>query len=196
LPPSKIPAKPIDLFENDPPMHFKLDILPIASIEPYYLMGIFNWTKKQQQIILSVKQFQLDPTRAYHIFDFWEKRYYQIQSNDSKEIPLKGHSAKLLAIHPINEIPQLISSTFHITQGGVEIEKFEFNPESDEILIEITKSGQNQGQLYLYLPAPYHEKELVSDAKQSELFHQQNGLLGIEIAFADRTQITIKLEKG
>jgi len=46
------------------------------------------------------------------------------------------------------------------------------------------------------LPAPYHEKELISDAKQSELFHQQDGLLGIEITFADRTQITIKLEKG
>lgn len=195
LPPSKVPAKPIDLFENDPPTHFKLEVSPNASIDTYYLMGIFNWTKKAKQIVLSATEFQLDSTLSYHIFDFWEKRYYQIHADDSKEISLRGDSAKLFAIHPMIGIPQLISSTFHFTQGGVEISKFEFDPDSDEILIEITKSGQNQGQLYLYLPPSYRERDLISDATQGGMFHQQDGLLGIEISFEDRTQINIKLEK-
>jgi len=194
LPPSKFPAKPIDLFENDPPMYFKLEISPPLSMEPYYLMGIFNWSKKAKQIIISSEQFRLDSTRSYHIFDFWAKSYYQIPPNDSKEVLLRGNSAKLLAIHPLNEMPQLISTTFHITQGGTEISNFEFNPESNDISIEIAKSGRNQGQLYIYLPPNYHEKELISDGTQSSMFHQQDGLLGIEIAFEDRTQITIKLE--
>ena len=195
LPPSSIPATPLDLFENDPPKYFKLDIPPSESMGAYHLVGIFNWTKKAQPIPLSLEQLNLDSNLNYHVFDFWEKSYYQIDKNNIKEIPLKGHTAKLLAIRPITGGPQLISSTFHITQGNIEISQFEFNPNTLEISIEVVKSGQSHGQLFLYLPRPYHEKELLSDAKQSKLFRRQDELVGIEIDFEDRSQLTLKLEK-
>jgi alpha-galactosidase len=195
LPPSRIPAAPLDLFENDPPMYFKLDLPPSESIGACHLVGIFNWTKKVQQIPLSLEHLNLDSNLHYHVFDFWEKRYYQLEKNDKKELQLKSHTAKLLAIRPITEGPQLISSTFHITQGNIEISKFEFDPNALEISIEVVKSDQNHGHFFLYLPRPYHPKELLSDAKYSKLALHQDELVGIEMEFEERSQLTLKLEK-
>jgi len=195
IPPSKTPAISLDLFENDPPKYFKLDIPPSESVGACHLVGIFNWTKKTQPTPISLEQLALDSNLNYHVFDFWERTYFQLDKNNRKELQLKGYTAKLLAIRPITGDPQLISSTFHITQGNVEISKFEFDPNALEISIEVVKSGKNHGRLFLYLPRPYHEKELLSDAKQSKLFRGQDALVGIEIDFEDRSKITLKLEK-
>ena len=195
LPPIKDHATPIDLFENAPPIHLKLDVSPNPPTAPYHLVGIFNWTKKEKTILLSIEYLNLKPDVAYHVFDFWEKRYFQIRHDHRKIKPLKGHTAKLLAIRPIEDTPQLISSTFHLTQGAAEITNFKFNSNSMEISIEITKSGRNQGRLFLYLPPAYHEKELLSDASRASMFRQQDGLLGIQLRFEEKAQLTIKLMK-
>ncbi|NVM54345.1 MAG: hypothetical protein HWN66_11640, partial [Candidatus Helarchaeota archaeon] len=196
LPPYEEPAMPIDLFENSPPMYFKLEIAPKKFFEPYHLIGLFNWTKKKRTVPISVEKLQLGQDGSYHIFDYWTKKYFQMDADHPEIGYLQKNTAKLLVIRPDTGMPQLIASSFHITQGAVEVTNFKFNSDSNEILIELTKPGPNQGKLYFSLPPPFHEKQLITDATESSMFRHQNGLLTIEIQFEEQTHITIKLEKA
>ncbi|MFX1298256.1 MAG: glycoside hydrolase family 36 protein, partial [Promethearchaeota archaeon] len=196
LPPTKDPAIPIDLFEKIPPMYLKLEISSNPLFAPYYLVGIFNWTKKEKKVLISPEVLQINPKVTYHVFDFWEKRYFQINSGSSKPRLLKKHSAKLLVIRSLTKKPQLIASTFHFSQGAVEITNFTFNSQKYEISIEVTKAGPNHGFLYLFLPPSYQEKELISNTYHNSMFRHEDGLLVIEIRFEDKVQITIKLKKS
>jgi len=65
---------------------------------------------------------------------------------------INPHSAKIFAIHQAKAIPTLLSSSFHITQGGVEIKQFKFDPQANSLHISLEKQGENKGNLYIYLP--------------------------------------------
>ena len=195
LPTHKSSAVPIDLFENSPPIYYKLQISPEKILSPYYLVGIFNWTKKEIKVPISVQQLQLPENVVYHVFDFWTKRYFQIDADHENIGHLKKNRVKLLVIRRDDNKPQLIASSFHIAQGNIEITNFEFNSSSNEISIEMTRPGDNQGRLYLYLPPAYREKELISDAPRSNMFRHQDGLITIELRFENAARATVKLEK-
>ncbi len=193
LPPSKTPAIPLDLFENSPPMYLKYEITSSHFSTPFYLVGIFNWTKKTKSILISIERFQLDPNLTYHIFDFWEKKYFQIRKDHAKIKELKGHSVKFLVIRPTKQEPQFIASTFHFSQGAIEITKYEFNPETNEVSLEIKKPGRNKGQLYLYLPSSFQETELISESP-CDMARNEDDLLVINIRFENSANITLKLK--
>lgn len=195
LPASRKSAIPIDLFEADPPMYLKLEIAKSSLFDPYYLIGIFNWTKKSQEICISAEQFQLPKNSALHVFDFWEKRYFQLQRDEEQFHNLQKDSAKLLVIRPIRDTPQLIASTFHITQGATEITNLEFDLQNRNLTIELEKPGLNQGKIFLYLPDAYKEKNVTTSALSSESYRSQDGLLVIQVQFEDKTKIRVTFEK-
>lgn len=196
IPVYKKSAVPIDLFENRPPRVFKLEVTPEKVFKPYYLIGVFNWTKKEMTISVSVERFQLPPDVSYHVFDYWTRRYFQIDSGHIKIRHLRKNRAKFLVIRPNTGNPQLIASTFHITQGTTEVTQFEFNATTKELSITLNKPGRNQGRLYLSIPPPYREKELISDAPRSNMFRHQDGLLTIELRFENETQLILKLQNS
>ncbi|MHA1130604.1 MAG: alpha-galactosidase [Candidatus Helarchaeota archaeon] len=194
IPPSKDSAIPLDLFEADPPTLLKLKITPKKFFSPYYLFGLFNWTKKAHEITISIDQFQLNPAATYHIFDFWSREYFQLHGTQAITRDLKKHSAKLLVIRPKAETPQLIASSFHFRQGIKEVTNFEFDSQTNILSIEITKPGSNQGCLYLYIPPAYHKIELLNE-HPSSLEQTKDGLILIHTAFENTIQILLKLEK-
>ncbi len=185
-------AVPFDLFENNPPTYFKLDMNPEQFFEPYYLVGVFNWTKKEKTVIISAKQLQLSDEGKYHVFEVWTKDYFQIDAEHSSIRTLKKNRANLLVIRPIMENPQLIASSFHISQGLSEITNFQFDSASNEISLEVVKPGSNQGSLYFYIPPPLQEKELVTEAPRSNMFRHRDGLLVVELEFEERATVNLK----
>jgi len=189
-------AVPIDIFENFPPTYYKLAITPKEFFEPYYLIGAFNWTKKKKTINVSIKHLQLSEDEKYHVFEFWTKKYFQIDTAHSKIRHLKRNRANLLVIRPIKDEPQLIASTFHITQGLSEITNFKFDSPANELTIEVTKPGRNQGRLYIYLPPPLQEKKLITDVPRSNMFRHPDGLLSIELRFENQASVTVQLSKS
>lgn len=193
LPANETSAVPIDLFEHSPPSYYKLEIDSSGWFDSYHLIGVFNWTKKDQTVPLSPQEFQLDSSTRYHAFDFWEKRYYQIDSKGAHVLLIKKNRVKLLVIRPVTDLPQLIASTFHLTSGAREISQFKFNPESQELVIAIAKPGWNEGRLYLSIPAPYREKEILSNAPRANMFSHPDGLVIIELGFENSAQVTLKL---
>jgi hypothetical protein len=184
----------LDLFEHSPPNVFKLDLAATEALEAYNIVGIFNWTKKELTRAISIELLQLEKDKKYHIFDFWERRYFQIDASHAKVRHLKKSRAKLLIVRPDTGNPQLIASTFHFTSGATEITKFQFDPKTKAIAIEITKAGRNQGHLYLYLPAAYREREVSSNAPKFSMFRHRDGLLTVELRFENQAQITLKLQ--
>jgi hypothetical protein len=105
----------------------------------------------------------------YHFFEFWDKKYFGIHSKSFQTEPIEPHSVKLFAIHEFKDGPTLLSSSFHITQGGLEITQFLFNPDSNSLFISLEKQGTNKGNLYIYLPAPLQTPQIDLEGSCKEI---------------------------
>jgi alpha-galactosidase len=194
IPPSTDRVLPLDLFESNPPTVLKLEISPERFFNPYSLVGIFNWTKKTQEVSVSASQFQLDVKGTYHVFDYWQRRYFQIHGDETHITELKRNSAKLFVVRPAKEVPQLIASTFHFKQGKEDVTNFTFNAQTNTLRIAVTRPGSNSGALYICLPPAFQEKELIAESSCS-MERTDDGLLLIELAFEEKTELKLQLEK-
>ncbi|MHA1264405.1 MAG: alpha-galactosidase [Candidatus Helarchaeota archaeon] len=194
LPPLSTAAIPLDLFEHSPPQIYKLTVPATPLFDQYYLIGIFNWTKKAQVISISRDVLQLTPNQDYHIFDFWEKYYFSLKGTEVKQCRLQKNQAKFLIIRPQTPIPQLLATTFHFSSGAREISQYEFNPDSNELFIEITKPGKTQGTLYISVPASYEVKKLHSDALNSVLSIHSHGVISVQMEMEDRASLTLNFQ--
>ncbi len=194
IPPSTDRVLPLDLFESNPPTVLKLELSPQKFLDPYSLVGIFNWTKKTQEVPVALDRFQLDPKLTYHVFDYWQRRYFQIQGDETQMTELAKNSAKFFVIRPVKETPQLIASTFHFKQGKEEVTNFTFNAPTKILTIAVTKPGSNSGALYIYLPPLFQEVEIIAQPPCS-MERTADGLLRIELAFDDKAEIKLQLKK-
>ena len=58
----------------------------------------------------------------YTGFEFWEKQPFSYESTEKQfSVEVPPHAVRLVAIHPIKDVPQWISSDRHITQNGMEV---------------------------------------------------------------------------
>jgi hypothetical protein len=63
----------------------------------------------------------LDGTKAYVAFNFWEQKFHG-ELRGSLSVKLPPASVLLLAIHEKRDVPHVISTDRHVSQGGVELE--------------------------------------------------------------------------
>jgi alpha-galactosidase len=192
IPPYGTSASPLDLIEGNFP-----EILTLAIQTPFdnwKVIGLLNWSNKAKNSIIDLNKIFGPNQEKYHIFEFWEKKYLGIHEKEFKIDVINPHSAKLLAIHQVKAIPTLLSSSFHITQGGVEIKQFEFDPQTESLHIALEKQGEHKGNLYIYLPDPLQKKhiELKGDTQE---FVENDHILIINLHFKNETKIALEFRE-
>jgi hypothetical protein len=64
----------------------------------------------------------LDPSKSYHIFDFWNQKYLgQKKGTENLVADLKSEECLLVSVREVLEVPQIISTNRHIMQGMMEL---------------------------------------------------------------------------
>jgi hypothetical protein len=141
MPPHGQQARPIDLFDRDLP---RLWIVSATDRLPRHsLIGLFNWDQERLVIDESVERFGLDPKTEYAAFEFWSNRLLpnvndRIQFtlepigtnqsvNQEKSKKVVHHCCAAIAVRPILDHPQVLSTSRHISQGLVDIVKEEWS---------------------------------------------------------------------
>ncbi|HJQ79703.1 MAG TPA: hypothetical protein VJ828_07095 [Lacipirellulaceae bacterium] len=111
--------RPVDLFDERTP---RIWLLEDARREtPFYLLGLFNWdAEKSAHIDQSFKRIGLPPGDRYITFDYWDDKF-GINEGDAVHMMIDAASCRILALRPMAERPQLISTSRHITQGVVDV---------------------------------------------------------------------------
>lgn len=138
----------LDLFQNEMPEEV---IVPIARPwGRWRLVGLFNWSDAPVERTLP-SSLSMDQRKRYHIFDYWEQRYLNLEPGALQPVfHLPPHGATLLGFRPVQPSPHLVTTTFHISQGA---EITEWQLEDGNLTLTITLQRLAQGEVWLALPS-------------------------------------------
>jgi len=145
LPPWGQAAQPLDLFESGMPSLFQLAVE--RPWERWTLLGVFNW----EDTACTLKA-PLPPGRL-HVFDLWSGQYAGVLSGEAVFHGVPAHGCRLLALRGVQDRPQMVSSTFHFTQGALEIEDARYDGRRRALMLSLRPVAKKEGELVLYAPA-------------------------------------------
>lgn len=132
----------------------------------YNVVAFFNW--ENQASVLSVTPQELGiPDIDYTGFEFWEKQAFNYKTSDKKlSLEVPPHAVRLIAIHPLQEVPQWISSDRHIAQTGMEMVDAAWDKSRSRLKGTIRLVGSFPLTMYVRLPQQYiYEKIECMDAE-------------------------------
>ena len=130
MPGHQAEARPVDLFESktariwlltDTRHNVRRDII-----------GLFNWKEKEADTIAyDMVKLGLDAKTTYVAFDYWANKFIKPIQGILRQT-LEPGSCKILAVRPVADHPQLISTSRHITQGVIDVleERWDENKKS------------------------------------------------------------------
>lgn len=189
LPPYGEAAIPLNLFF---PELSRVLLLKIEkSYEMWYVVGLFNWQSEETKT--SIELNNLIGAGEWHIYDFWNKKYLGAV-REKLTLELQSHGCRLLALRSVVQRPQLVGSTFHFTQGGVEIVDQIWD--SSKLKLNLHNSTEKQGELVFAWPNEYVldsiESELISTNKRIK-----NNLVSIDCFFKGdaKLELNFSLER-
>lgn len=111
-------ARPVDLFENEPARMWLLtDKRQTVRRD---VVAMYNWRDTTATVSVSLQRIGLTAGDDYVAFDFWANELLPvIRSRVQCSIP--ADTCRILAMRPVADHPQLISTSRHVTQGIVDV---------------------------------------------------------------------------
>ncbi len=161
LPPYSAGARTVDFFEQEYPA--LLD-LPVANAgESWRVAGVINAhpLARPRDYIIDFAAFGLDAVRDYHLFDFWAGAYLGIHSGGYRVSGLPAGHCRVIGVRAVRDVPQLVGTDWHITQGGVEFEAVEYDPRRQAMVCRGLRV-RRPGHLFVYLPEKFRRAKAAS----------------------------------
>ena len=122
------------------------------KFEYYNVVSVFNTTEKKAEYTLDFEnELELDDDK-YHIYDFWNDKYLGA-ANKKITLCLDGCETALLSVRRKKDIPQIISTNRHITQGAQEIEDIRF--ENNTLYIRSNLVKNDKYKVVIFIPDNY-----------------------------------------
>ena len=180
MPSHGLPARPADLFENDPP---KFWLLSDTRRQPRRdVIAAFNWEDGEQKLKYPMDRLGLDGNTEYVAFDYWQNTLIP-SIKGSLELTLPGQSCCVLAVRPVANHPQLISTSRHITQGIVDVTEEKWSAGGKTLSGRSKVVGGDSYELRVVIPDPNWTaaSAKVSGDKTSTSFTQNGNLVRVTI---------------
>ena len=149
MPSHGLPARPVDLFEHDLPGVWLLtdDRHPVRRD----VIGLFNWDQSEKTFTDSLAKIGLDPKTEYVAFDYWKNSLGPV-IKDKLQVTVLAQSCSVLAVRPVANHPQLISTSRHITQGIVDVLDEKWDAASKTLSGRSKVVGSDPYELRIVLP--------------------------------------------
>jgi alpha-galactosidase len=191
LPPLRERALPYSYLEAGLPTQVAARITrPWGS---WLLVGLFNPDRTAREMRVGWNDLRI-ASGTYHVTEFWSGAYLGASATGTA-VSVPAHGAAVLAIRAVGSEPQLLSTSFHISQGGVEIASWEYEPEARRIRWVASLGRHAAGSFTLWLPSDFTPRRLVSTAHG---VHWQRGngagVVLVEAEIADRAEFALELD--
>ncbi len=150
FPPYPGAARTVDFFRSETPTCVAL--AASHATEHWQVAALLNMRlpARARTETLPFAELGLDPEGAYHVFDFWARRYRGLFRGRYRA-RLAPHQCQVLAIRAARPEPQIVGSDLHLTQGGVELKAVQFEARSGRLTIAPAPLRKT-GHLYLHVP--------------------------------------------
>jgi alpha-galactosidase len=155
-------ARPLDLFERDPPSLLDLGIS--TPWETWRVVAVVNWADSPAPMAVDLDRLGRGAAAAphaeaeariparYHIFDVFEELHFGPAKGEADLGTVPAHGTRLLAVRRALLRPQLVGSTFHFTQGARELASCEWREGDRALAVSFALARRSRGRLYLFAP--------------------------------------------
>jgi hypothetical protein len=125
LPAHGLPARPVDVFES--PIARVWLLTDTRQAVRRDVVAFYNWDKDRALISATPERIGLPPAKEYVGFDFWANKFIP-SFKGALTATLPGHSSRIMAVRPVSDFPQLLSTSRHVTQGIIDVtdERWDF----------------------------------------------------------------------
>jgi len=165
-----LPILPIDMFSRgtdsswDKFKHVKPDYYihhypELIDLKVNSAAGIYdvaaetNWRSETTERSLTFEQLGLELEHKYVIFDFWKQQPLGVFKNKI-DMQIESHDTRVLLIHPLEDRPQLIGNSRHIS-GTYSIVSQEWNGAKKELRGESATIPGQSYTLWFNIPSGY-----------------------------------------
>jgi hypothetical protein len=152
LPGHDLKPRPVDLFDHEPPRIWLLtdDRGPVRRD----VIGIFNWNGKAAETIrCDEDRMGLEPDVEYVAFDYWANTFSGPLRGTLDE-PLEPGTCRILAVRPVTDHPQVLSTSRHITQGVLDVVEESWDAASHSLTGKSQVVAGDPYELRIALPQP------------------------------------------
>lgn len=193
LPPSGQSATPVDLFENELP---ELLILPVArDWGRWWVAAALNWEDHTRRTTIELADLGLDPETPHHVYNYWRRRYVGVMRTRLTIPRHQPHETVVLLFKPMGQRPELLTSTFHVTQGAVEVADVRWEETGDELgrlTVHLVKAGQQQGDLLFTVPRPWRVVEARVDGRRRGVSWIARDVMGMGFTLDQEARVEVQ----
>jgi hypothetical protein len=194
LPPLRERALPVDYFSAVTPEQL------VTQVErtwgSWWLVGLFNQADHAREMRISWHQLGLE-AGAYHATESWSGSYLGC-SAEGTAVTVGAHGAAVVAIRLASADPTLLSSSFHLSQGGTEITGWDYERDSTRIRWTMALGRAAAGTFLIWIPPDMTPRRLVSTARAAH-WRRQDGnpsIIIVEAEVDDHAEFALELERG
>lgn len=192
LPPTGISARPLDLFEHEMP---RLLLLPVErDWGRWWVAGIIHWEEHTVETTVSLSELGIPPGR-YHVYHYWRRRYLGVTDDAITIRRHQPHETVVLLLKPVSDRPDLLTTTFHVCQGAVEVTDCRWGEDTGILHIRLEKADQQFGEVWLTVPPSWEAVEVRVDGRRHPWVSPTPGLLRAGLMLEGRAEFTATFRK-
>ena len=201
LPPTGVSARPLDLFENEMP---RLLVLPVErDWGRWWLVGVINWDDHTTETTIRLADIGLPPGR-YHVYRYWRRRYLGVTDETVTIRRHQPHETVVLLFKPVSDRPDLLTTTFHVCQGAVEVASLQdaslqvasLQVAGEErgavVSVVLEKRGVQFGEVLFTVPEGWQAVEARVDGVKRSPVQVAPGVVGLGLTLAGRAEVEVE----
>lgn len=200
LPPTGTSARPLDLFERQMPRTL---LLPVErDWGRWWVAGLVNWDDRTVETTVRAS-LDLPPGR-YHVYNYWRRRYLGVFEETVTIRRHQPHETAVLLLKPVSERPDLLTTTFHICQGAVEIAdcelqiadcKSQIADSGVRIRTVLEKTGRQFGRVLFTLPQGWRVADAYVAGRPQTAVTEAPGVISFGLTLEGRAVVEVAFER-
>jgi hypothetical protein len=119
IPSHNLASRPVDVLES--PVARIWHLADTRQPRRRDIVAFYNWDKNPATISETAERIGLPAAKAYVGFDFWAGKFIPPFTGKVQADLPPGGSCRILAIQPLSDHPQLLSTSRHVTQGMIDV---------------------------------------------------------------------------
>jgi alpha-galactosidase len=200
LPPAGVSARPLDLFEREMPRLFVLEVeRPWGR---WWVAGVVNWSDRTTGTALRLVDLGLPPGR-YRVYHYWRRRYLGVIDDRIIISRHQPHETAVLLFKPVSEWPDLLTTTFHVGQGAIEVASVEWqvtvrgkgNGATGVLRVLLEKAGRQFGEVLLAMPGGWQAAGARVDGGKRPLARVAPGVVRLGLTLAGRAVVEVQFSR-
>jgi hypothetical protein len=145
-------GRPIDLFERVPATVWHLPVR--RGFASWDVVGLFNWSDQPASRSFDLATTGIAPGDSLLAYDFWKGEFLG-EVHGTMSLMLEPMSSRVIALHRATGRPQLLSTSRHVTQGGVELLSLTWDEASGVLSGSVRAVAGNPYDLIVHVPDEY-----------------------------------------